>query len=186
MQMPRLEENLYLFKEYRDEKSFEVGSQIETKAWKVTRDTNINNKNIDQLQINTQDKDIMGNKEEEGKKKIKPDLLIYSKNSEVKFIADVKYMTSEKFGRDQLYQIAFYLNDYKKEIAYAFIPDTDESDEKVYSGIEQNVIIFVKKIPIDKILDIIYSNQSNKKEQVRNILHKRIQIFNPTNNSAYQ
>ncbi len=113
------------------------------------------------------------------KKKIYPDIIIYSRKptKEVAIIADVKYMETEDFGESQLYQIAFYLNDYKEKNAYALIPDSEKSKEISWNAINQGISIHLVKIPINEILDIIYSNQDEKGINIKNILNKKIPIF---------
>ena len=117
---------------------------------------------------------------DEKDKKIKPDIIIKSTENDDKYpiIADVKYMTSEKFGSSQLYQISFYLNEYKKTIAYALIPDSDESKETSWKAINQGLTINLVKIPIDEILKIIYSESVTKTRDVKNVLQpKMAEIF---------
>lgn len=148
-----------LLVDYRDSGMFDIISQPKTAsiAWKTT--------------------DIV----DEKNKKIEPDIIIYSKKpkKEVSIIADVKYMESKKFGESELYQIGFYLHEHKKQIGFALIPDSDKSKEIQWESINQNISIHLKKIPVDEILDIIYSKINNKDNKIKDILQKKIAIFNP-------
>ena len=110
-------------------------------------------------------------------KGIEPDIIIYSKKpkKEVSIIADVKYMLSEKVQESQLYQITFYLHEFKQQKGFALIPDSDQSDEIKWKSINQEISIYLKKIPIDPILDLIYSKLS--KEEIKTNLQEKIYNF---------
>lgn len=112
-------------------------------------------------------------------KQIIPDLIIESKKQDEKFpiLADVKYMTSKKFGSSQLYQIAFYLNEYKKKDAYALIPESQESNEFSWKAKNQNITINLVKVPIDDFLQKIYFNPSSMKTYIKEIMNAKIPIF---------
>jgi 5-methylcytosine-specific restriction enzyme subunit McrC len=111
-------------------------------------------------------------------KGIEPDLIIESESDSEKYpiIADVKYMTSKNVGSSQLYQIAFYLNDYKKNKAYALIPEYEESKEHSWKAIKQDVTINLVKIPIDDFLEKIYFEEENI-QYIKDILNQKIPIF---------
>jgi 5-methylcytosine-specific restriction endonuclease McrBC regulatory subunit McrC len=117
------------------------------------------------------------NLKNEMKKGIEPDIIIYSKKpkKEVSIIADVKYMPSTNVGEPQLYQIAFYLHEHKKQKGFALIPDSDQSDEIKWKSLTQGISIYLKKIPIDPILDMIYSKLS--KEEIKTNLHEKVHNF---------
>jgi 5-methylcytosine-specific restriction endonuclease McrBC regulatory subunit McrC len=112
-------------------------------------------------------------------KQIIPDLIIESKKQDEKFpiLADVKYMTSKKFGSSQLYQIAFYLNEYKKKDAYALIPESQESNEFSWKAKNQNITINLVKVPIDDFLQKIYFDPSSMKTYIKEIMNAKIPIF---------
>lgn len=155
--MPSLFEKyvIRLLRDFRNDKEFEIKSQPDTHspAWRSS------------------------NTRIEKEKGIEPDIIIYSKKpkKQVAIIADVKYMTSDNFGESQLYQIAFYLHEHNKQNAFALIPDSDKSEEIKWESIKQGVSIHLKKIPIDSILDIIYSKLP--KEKIKTILQTKIPIF---------
>jgi 5-methylcytosine-specific restriction endonuclease McrBC regulatory subunit McrC len=117
------------------------------------------------------------NLKNEMKKGIEPDIIIYSKKpkKEVSIIADVKYMPSINVREPQLYQIAFYLHEHKKQKGFALIPDSDQSDEIKWKSLTQGISIYLKKIPIDPILDMIYSKLS--KEEIKTNLHEKVHNF---------
>jgi len=105
-------------------------------------------------------------------KSIKPDLItyntIYPKKGEEVSIIDAKYMVGSKFGKEKEdYQIAFYLNDYKKKVGYAILPkshDTKEDIPRDWVAPNQKIKICVRFVDIDKILDWIYSRENHSKE----------------------
>ena len=144
-----------LLDDYLDKNKFTVVSQPDThkQAWK-----SINLKN-------------------EISKGIEPDIIIYSKKpkKELLIIADVKYMLSKKIGESQLYQITFYLHEFKQQKGFALIPDSDQSDEIKWKSLTQEISIYLKKIPIDPILDIIYSKLP--KEEIKTNLQEKVHNF---------
>jgi 5-methylcytosine-specific restriction enzyme subunit McrC len=149
-----------LLSDYSDDKMYDIKSQPKTGsiAWKTMEMV------------------------DEKNKRIEPDIIIYSKKPrrEVAIIADVKYMESRKFGESQLYQIGFYLHEHRKQMGFALIPDSDKSIEIKWESINQNISIHLKKIPVDEILDIIYSRNINRDEKIKDMLQKKIPIFNPS------
>ena len=112
-----------------------------------------------------------------------PDIITYSsknpeKGSEVSII-DAKYMMGSNFGENKEdYQIAFYLNDYKKKIGYAILPlshDKKEDIEQNWVAPNQEIEIRVRYVDIDKILDWIYSQEDNSKK-IQDYLKKMIPL----------
>ena len=101
-----------------------------------------------------------------------PDIITYStKSPEIQAevsIIDAKYMLGTKFGKNKEdYQIAFYLNDYKKRIGYAILPMSHEKNEDIpqeWIAPNQDIKIYVRFVDIDKILNWIYSRENNFKE----------------------
>jgi len=103
---------------------------------------------------------------------IRPDLITYytklpKKGKEISII-DAKYMLGSKFGKEKEdYQIAFYLNNYKKKVGYAILPmshDKKEDTPRDWIAPNQDIKICVRFVDIDKILDWIYSKEDNSKE----------------------
>ncbi len=102
-------------------------------------------------------------------REIRPDIITYNtkspKQGEEVSIIDAKYMVGSKFGENKEdYQIAFYLNNYKKKVGYAILPMThDEKEDKSQDWFapNQDIRIHVRFIDIDKILDWIYSKEDN-------------------------
>lgn len=114
---------------------------------------------------------------------IKPDIITYNtkspkKGAEVSII-DAKYMVGSKFGENKEdYQIAFYLNDYKKKVGYAILPLSHDEKEDIsqdWIAPNQNIKICVRFVDIDKILDWIYSKENNSKE-IRIYLEKLVPL----------
>ena len=101
-----------------------------------------------------------------------PDIITYSTKSpkegaEVSII-DAKYMVGTNFGKGKEdYQIAFYLNDYKKKVGYAILPMSHDKKEDIprnFIAPNQDIKICVRFIDIDLILDWIYSREDNSKK----------------------
>lgn len=99
-----------------------------------------------------------GNPESDGG--IKPDILLY-KDSEIYAILDAKYMKDIK--EHEKYQIAFYLNHLKKSIGYAILPYEEISDYNLTVP-GQNIVIKVKHVNIDNILNTLYAKNKSKQE----------------------
>lgn len=114
---------------------------------------------------------------------IKPDIITYNtksckKGSEVSII-DAKYMVGTKFGEGkENFQIAFYLNDYKRKIGYAILPLSHDSKEDIHKdwiAPNQDLKIYVRFVNIDEMLDLIYSREDNSK-QISDKLEEMIPI----------
>jgi 5-methylcytosine-specific restriction endonuclease McrBC regulatory subunit McrC len=134
----------FLTKLFEDYYALKIQKQRHTPSWKV----NGSNRNII------------------------PDIITYNtksckEGSEVAII-DAKYMVGSKFGEGKEdYQIAFYLNDYKKKIGYAILPlsqDSKEDIQKDWIAPNQDLRICVRFVDIDKILDLVYSKENNSKQ----------------------
>ena len=103
---------------------------------------------------------------------IKPDIITYNtkscKKGSEESIVDAKYMVGSKFGEGKEdYQIAFYLNDYKKKTGYAILPlshDPKEDIQKDWIAPNQDLRICVRFVNIDEILDLVYSKENNSKQ----------------------
>ena len=118
-------------------------------------------------------------------KDIIPDIITYNTKScsagtEVSII-DAKYMLGNKFGKEKEdYQIAFYLNEYKKNVGYAVLPMSNDNSEDMvreWFAPNQNLRIYVKFVNIDDILELIYSQKDNSDK-----ISQKIQEIIPTTN----
>ncbi len=112
-----------------------------------------------------------------------PDIITYSskfpeKGAEISII-DAKYMVGTKFGENkENYQIAFYLNEYKKKVGYAILPlshDKKEDIQQDWIVPNQEIEIRVRYLDIDKILDWIYSDE-DKSKKIQDYLQEMIPI----------
>jgi len=116
--------------------------------------------NYYELDIKSQSKHRAWYKDGTYYKKIQPDI-ISIRNNEINSIIDAKYMTDVK--EEQMYQIAFYLNELKKETGYAILPHENLEDYELTVP-AQNITIKVKHININQILDTFYSKNKSHKE----------------------
>jgi hypothetical protein len=112
-----------------------------------------------------------------------PDIITYNskfprKGMEISII-DAKYMFGSKFGENKEdYQIAFYLNEYKKKVGYAILPmahDQKEDIPKDWIAPKQDIKICVRFIDIDKILDYIYSKEE-KSQEITKIITEMVPV----------
>lgn len=108
-------------------------------------------------------------------KNIRPDIITYdsrnAKKGSENSIIDAKYMTRENFGESQAYQMAFYLHEFGKKVAYAILPVPNNENPKTvtWTGINQDIKILVKFINVNKMLDMVYS-QKDMSTQITNEL----------------
>jgi len=117
-----------------------------------------------------------------------PDIITYSTSSPVigaeVSIIDAKYMAGSRFGKNKEdYQIAFYLNDYKKKTGYAILPMSHDPKEDVpqeWSAPRQDIKIKVRFIDIDKILNFIYSDDDSSLE-IQNYLKELVPLESDLN-----
>ena len=119
-------------------------------------------------------------------KAMKPDLVTYKgglQDENIVSVIDAKYM--EKIKEGERYQIAFYLNEYHKQLAYAICCTTEKTivndyyqDKDAYTLTvpNQNITIKVRHINIDEILDKYYEDKSNLDAEMREILTKIVPI----------
>ena len=120
-------------------------------------------------------------------KEMRPDLVTYKgglQNENIVSVIDAKYMEDIKEG--ERYQIAFYLNEYHKQLAYAICCTTKQTivndyyqDKDTYTLTvpNQDIAIKVKHINIDEILERIFSeDKSNLDVEMREILTKIVPV----------
>lgn len=100
-------------------------------------------------------------------KNMRTDILVSdSKDATKKFILDTKY--KEKLSPEDRYQIGFYIHEYKQNQGTALLPEFNDNTEEVLTSVEKKIVINVKRININKILELIY----DKKDEVG--LHNEI------------
>jgi len=99
-----------------------------------------------------------------------PDILIYDKNKNVKFIVDTKYKFETK--HDDLRQVDDYMLQYgMNEGGYLVYPKTP--DTKVDEWTLRNKKIKARHIDIDMAIDLIYKKDSNtQKENIGKLLEE--------------
>ena len=120
-------------------------------------------------------------------KEMRPDLVTYKgglQDENIVSVIDAKYMEDIKEG--ERYQIAFYLNEYHKQLAYAICCTTNptivndyyqDKDAYTLTVPNQDITIKVKHINIDEILARIFSeDKSNLDAVMKKILTKIIPI----------
>ena len=77
-------------------------------------------------------------------------------------ILDPKYIQDDKIDTGILYQIAFYLNDYKKKVGYIILPKTKNSEEYEIKSLYQKPLeIKVRHMTKNTQKKIMKSGQSN-------------------------
>ena len=111
---------------------------------------------------------------------IKPDIITYldKKSKVVHSILDVKYMKEIKTGSKEQYQIAFYLNDYKKRIAYAILPEDKKSKPVDHIALNQDLEIRVRHISIDDVLTRIYGKKRKEdKDWIEDLLLSKFPLL---------
>ena len=111
---------------------------------------------------------------------IKPDIITYldKKSKVVHSILDVKYMKEIETGSKEQYQIAFYLNDYKKRIAYAILPEDKKSKPVDHIALNQDLEIRVRHIPIDDVLTRIYGKKRKEdKDWIEDLLLSKFPLL---------
>ena len=108
-------------------------------------------------------------------KRIRPDIITYKDSgfSEIHAIMDAKYKDDKDgtLGESDMYQIAFYLNDYKKKTAYAVLPEHENSraDYEI-TAINQDLKIRVRHINVEETLEWIFDK---KHELIKKMLEEK-------------
>ena len=81
-------------------------------------------------------------------------------------------------GSKEQYQIAFYLNDYKKRIAYAILPEDKKSKPVDHIALNQDLEIRVRHIPIDDVLTRIYGKKRKEdKDWIEDLLLSKFPLL---------
>ncbi|KEQ56791.1 McrBC 5-methylcytosine restriction system component-like protein [Marine Group I thaumarchaeote SCGC AAA799-B03] len=92
------------------------------------------------------------------------DILIYEKNrSDVRTIIDTKY--KPELTDNDRYQLAFYAHDYKKQEAYAILPEFTDSESDAFIATRQDVEIKIRHLNIDKALGLISLRNTRERNQ---------------------
>lgn len=101
---------------------------------------------------------------EDKKLNIRTDLLLDSKT-----VLDIKY--KEELSSSDLYQIGFYIHEYKQSQGYAILPAPAKTQDITSS--EQNITISVRVIDVEKTLKLIYEK---KHKELKDMLLDIIRI----------
>ena len=110
---------------------------------------------------------------EETPRWIHPDNIAYKDpdRTVVHSILDAKYKDDSlsKFWQNNvadLYQIAFYLNDYKTSVGYAILPKRTNSKDYEIEAVNQGLEIRVRHIAIDETLEWIFEKKTKKIQEM--------------------
>ena len=108
-------------------------------------------------------------------KSIRPDIITYKDSGKTKIhaIMDAKYKDDEDdiLAESDMYQIAFYLNDYKKKIAYAVLPEHEKSrNDYEIEATNQGLKIRVRHINVETTLEWIFNKNIDDETKVSTML----------------
>ena len=96
--------------------------------------------------------------------------------SKIHAIMDAKYKDDkdDTLAESDMYQIAFYLNDYKKKIAYAVLPKHEKSqDDYEITAINQDLEIRVRHINVEDTLEWIFDKNIDDETKVKTMLESK-------------
>jgi len=106
-----------------------------------------------------------------------PDIIAYTDSSRTKVhsILDAKYVLDEgKISSGILYQIAFYLNDYDRNIGYIIQPyDGKSKDYEIKSVNQKPLEIRVRYINVEKTLEWIFEKRQENTKKIRDMLEEK-------------
>lgn len=85
---------------------------------------------------------------------IRTDILLDSK-----IVVDAKY--KDQLSRGDLYQIGFYIHEYKQKLGYAILPEPSVIPEHITS-VREKITICAKTININDVLNLIYTDEHEK------------------------
>ena len=110
-----------------------------------------------------------------------PDIIAYTdySHTEVHSILDAKYVDDVKKQIDAsiLYQIAFYLKDYKKKVGYIILPKIKNSEDYTIESLHQKPLeIRVRHIDVEKTLEWIFDKSEQNTTKIRKMLLKKFPI----------
>ena len=92
---------------------------------------------------------------------------------------DAKYKDDkdDTLAESDMYQIAFYLNDYKKKIAYAVLPKHETSqDDYEIKAINQDLEIRVRHIDVEETLEWIFDKKIDDKVKISEMLETKFPL----------
>ena len=82
-----------------------------------------------------------------------------------------------RLAESDRYQIAFYLNDYKKKIAYAVLPKHEKSQpDYTITAINQGLEIRVRHIDVEETLEWIFNKKIDDKVKVSEMLKEKFPL----------
>ena len=106
-----------------------------------------------------------------------PDIIAYTDSSRTKVhsILDAKYVLDEgKISSGILYQIAFYLNDYDRNIGYIIQPYDGKSKGYEIKSVNQKPLeIRVRYINVEKTLEWIFEKRQENTKKIRDMLEEK-------------
>lgn len=86
---------------------------------------------------------------------IRTDILVSDKIQNRRYIIDTKY--KEKVNNSDLYQMGFYIHEYKEKIGFLILPKFEESTGYTMISEQQEISIILKRINLNEIIDSIYT-----------------------------
>ena len=109
-----------------------------------------------------------------------PDIIAYTDygRTKVHSILDAKYVLDDgKISPSILYQIAFYLNDYDRDIGYIIQPyDGKSKDYEIKSVHQKPLEIRVRHINVEKTLEWIFGKSEQNTTKIRKMLLEKFPI----------
>ena len=120
--------------------------------------------------------DTAWDREIEGKKNMRPDIIIEDDDGNVKQIIDVKYKDHDLTPGD-LYQIGFYMHEYGKnnelDDAFAILPESDNVSDETYTSTKKKKNVHQRTLNVVKCLEMI---KENDEDGLRNVVRNLIAI----------
>ena len=109
-------------------------------------------------------------------KNMRTDILVSDSNDQTKkFILDTKY--KDELSSGDRYQIGFYIHEFKQKEGTALLPEFNVDKDEILTS-EKGIIINVKHIDINKILDIIYNEKNSQTlhNKINEIIRSDMQV----------
>ena len=121
--------------------------------------------------------DTAWDREIEGKKNMRPDIIIEDDDGNVKQIIDVKYKDHDLTPGD-LYQIGFYMHEYGKknelDHAFAILPESDNVSDETYTSTKKKKNVHQRTLNVVKCLEMIKENdEDGLKNVVSDLLNRK-------------
>jgi len=111
---------------------------------------------------------------------IRTDILIYDNIGNVKSIIDTKY--KKDISEADRFQIGFYIHEYKKNEGFAILPRRQESRDHTLISKEQKIAINVRHLDIDEAIKLLYSDDPEDKNELRNLVKELVPMDGNFNN----